>query len=310
VEHGILSTVPGTVPRTVMSAVLRSVLSIVVESDFKAESRFESVLDHRADSGMDMAMVTKAVADVGTESDFRTELDSIPSSVVVTDLDTVAGMEPKMEPRMPSSRAFGGTFRRSSNETIRRTVRGTSSHAMSMAVRRTSLRTMSWTIRKTTAGTMAPALVAAVELELCRTSRGAGIVACWLIVPGFGGILVGERSRVKKIALFQFNPDPMCLVTVALNAMEMKDKGYDVKVVVEGDATKLMSLLRNETKPGALEFKKLKALGLIDCVCKACATRNSVVPAIIEQNLKLCDEMSGHPSIARYMDDGYEIVTF
>ena len=305
-----MSTVPGTVPRTVMSAVLRSVLSIVVESDFKAESRFESVLHHRADSGMDMAMVTKAVADVDTESDFITELDSIPSSDMVTDLDTVTGMEPKTELRMPRLGAFGETLRWSSNDTMRRTISGVCSQAMSMAVRRTSLRTMSWTMHKTTAGAMAPALFAAVELVLCCTGRGAGIAACWLIVPGFGGILVGERSRVKKIALFQFNPDPMCLVTLALNAMEMKDKGYDVKVVVEGDATKLMSLLRNETKPGALEFKKLKALGLIDCVCKACATRNGIVPALIEQNLKLCDEMSGHPSIARYMDEGYEIVTF
>jgi hypothetical protein len=26
------------------------------------------------------------------------------------------------------------------------------------------------------------------------------------------------------------------------------------------------------------------------------------------QELPLCDEMYGHPSMARYMDDGYEIV--
>ena len=38
-----------------------------------------------------------------------------------------------------------------------------------------------------------------------------------------------------------------------------------------------------------LEYKKLKVLGLIDCVCKACATRNSVMPAVIEQNKCLDD---------------------
>lgn len=115
---------------------------------------------------------------------------------------------------------------------------------------------------------------------------------------------------MKKIAMFVFNPDPMCFIHVALNAMEMKDKGHDVKVVIEGDATKLVSLLRNETKPGSLEYRKVKTLGLIDCVCKACATRNSVVPAVIEQNLKFCDELSGHPSMARYMEAGYEVLVF
>jgi hypothetical protein len=115
---------------------------------------------------------------------------------------------------------------------------------------------------------------------------------------------------VKKIALFVFDGDPGCFIHVALNAMDMKDRGYDVKVVIEGDATKLVSLLRNETKPGALEFKKLKALGLIDCVCKACARKNTVLPAVVEQGLKPCDEMAGHPSIARYIEEGYQVVVF
>jgi hypothetical protein len=115
---------------------------------------------------------------------------------------------------------------------------------------------------------------------------------------------------MKRIVLFVFNGDPMCFIHVALNAMDMKDRGYDVKVVIEGDATKLVSLLRNETKPGALEFKKLKVLGLIDCVCKACAMRNTVLPAVIEQGFRVCDELSGHPSIARYIEAGYEVLAF
>ncbi len=94
-----------------------------------------------------------------------------------------------------------------------------------------------------------------------------------------------------------------------LNAMDMKDRGYDVKVVIEGDATKLLSLLRNETKPYADVYRRFRDQGLIDCVCRACATKNGVVPVVIEQNLRFGDDMAGHPGMAAYMEQDYEIVT-
>jgi hypothetical protein len=109
--------------------------------------------------------------------------------------------------------------------------------------------------------------------------------------------------------VFAFSAEPASFAHAMLTAMDMKDRGYDVKVVIEGDATKLLSLMRNETKPFADVYRRFRDRGLIDCVCRACATKNSVIPAIIEQNLKLADDMSGHPGMAAYMEQGYEIVT-
>jgi hypothetical protein len=114
---------------------------------------------------------------------------------------------------------------------------------------------------------------------------------------------------MKKIAMFAFSGEPACFAHVMLNAIEIHEKGHDVKVVIEGDSTKLLSLLRNETKLYADVYRRFKSHNLIDCVCKACATRNSVVPAIIEQGLRLVDDGSGHPSMNRYLEAGYEIVT-
>jgi len=111
----------------------------------------------------------------------------------------------------------------------------------------------------------------------------------------------------RKMAIFARNGDPVAFAHMMLNAIDMKDHGYDVKVIIEGDATKLISLLRNHTKPFADVYARFLRHGLVDCVCKACATRNSVVPAVIEQNLKLTEEPSGHPSMARYMEAGYEV---
>jgi hypothetical protein len=114
---------------------------------------------------------------------------------------------------------------------------------------------------------------------------------------------------MKKLAVFAFSGDPATFAHAMMNAMDMKDRGYDVKLVVEGDATRLLSLLRNETKPFADVYRRCRNSGLIDCVCRACATRNGVVPVVIEQNLRFGDDMAGHPAMAAYLEQGYEIVT-
>ena len=115
---------------------------------------------------------------------------------------------------------------------------------------------------------------------------------------------------MKKVVLFAFNGEAMCFAHVLLNALEMKSSGYDVKVVIEGEATKQVALLRNETKPFADLFRRVKSAGLIDCVCKACATKTGSANAAIQQELVLSGEMEGHPGIARYMEEGYEVLVF
>ena len=114
----------------------------------------------------------------------------------------------------------------------------------------------------------------------------------------------------KKFALFAFNGDPMCFVHVLLNALDLHSKNYNVKVIIEGSATKLVKDLNDPTKPFADLYKKVKDLGLIDCVCKACASKMESLGAAIEQNLQLGDDMSGHPGMAKYINEGFTIITF
>ncbi len=52
-----------------------------------------------------------------------------------------------------------------------------------------------------------------------------------------------------------------------LNALDMQARGYDVKLVIEGSATKLIKTLM---EPGATFgelYQKVKQAGLIDAVC-------------------------------------------
>lgn len=114
----------------------------------------------------------------------------------------------------------------------------------------------------------------------------------------------------KKFALFAFNGEPMCFVHVLLNGLDLHAHGYDVKIVIEGAATRLVAELSDDTRPFANLYATAKQLGLFDCVCQACATKTGVLDAVKAQQLPLGADLSGHPGMRQYLEQGYEIITF
>jgi len=115
---------------------------------------------------------------------------------------------------------------------------------------------------------------------------------------------------MQKVALFAFNGDPMCFIHVLLNALDMKQKGYDIKVIIEGSATKLIPEIAREQSPLHSLYSKARDSGLIAGVCKACSNKMGTLNAAKAQGLALLDDMSGHPSMSKYMELGYKIISF
>ena len=128
---------------------------------------------------------------------------------------------------------------------------------------------------------------------------------------------------MRKFALFAFNGDPMCFIHVLLHTLDLKEKGHEVALVVEGSATKLVKLLSGgpgledfaEKNPGMYkmvseQFTKVRDSGLIDCVCQACAKQMGALEDARKLSLPLCNELNGHPSMSRYIAEGYEIISF
>lgn len=114
----------------------------------------------------------------------------------------------------------------------------------------------------------------------------------------------------KKVALFAFNGDPMCFIHVLLNTLDMKEKGYDVALVVEGSATKLLEGLIKEDHQLHGLYEKVKEEGLVDCVCRACANKMGTLEIAEKEDLPVCGPMKGHPSMADYIDKDYEVLIF
>ncbi len=115
---------------------------------------------------------------------------------------------------------------------------------------------------------------------------------------------------MKKIALFVFNGDPMCFIHVLLNGLDLNAKGHTIKIVMEGAATTLVKDLNSSGNPLQPLWQKALDLDLIEGVCKACANKMGARDAAAALGLQQLDEMSGHPAMSSFMDNGYEIITF
>jgi len=115
---------------------------------------------------------------------------------------------------------------------------------------------------------------------------------------------------MRKFALFVFNGDPLCFIHVLLNALDMKAKGHDTKIIIEGASVKLIPELAKSEMPLNGLWKKTLEAGLVAGVCKACSNKLGTLEAAKEQGLTILDDMSGHPSMVAYREEGYEIITF
>lgn len=115
---------------------------------------------------------------------------------------------------------------------------------------------------------------------------------------------------MKKFVLFVFNGDPLCFIHVLLNALNMKEKGHEPKIILEGASVKLIPELYKTESPLNKLWKKALDQNLVEGVCKACANKLGTLEGAEKQGLALLDGMSGHPAMSDYRENDCEIITF
>lgn len=109
----------------------------------------------------------------------------------------------------------------------------------------------------------------------------------------------------KKLVFYAFQGDKMCFTHLLLNAIDMNEKEHDVKIVIEGKATKLVKDFLEEDNN---LFKNTVELGLIDSICKACSHQMGVLEYIEKTDLPINGDLNGHPPMEPYLTEGYQIV--
>lgn len=111
---------------------------------------------------------------------------------------------------------------------------------------------------------------------------------------------------MNQFVIFAFNGNPMCFVHVLLNALDLESKGMGGKIVIEGEAVKLLKEMETSGNP---LYRKAKEKGLIDCICKACSSKMGVLEYNATLGIPLGGNMTGHPSFSSYLEKGCQILT-
>jgi hypothetical protein len=108
----------------------------------------------------------------------------------------------------------------------------------------------------------------------------------------------------KKIALFAFRGEAPCVLHSLLNAEDMRKRGWEAIVILEGGSVKVFDKILNDE----LGISWERAKPLIDCACLGCSKLFNVDKMIEAAGVRLEGSMSNHVSIAKYMESGYQVI--
>jgi len=114
----------------------------------------------------------------------------------------------------------------------------------------------------------------------------------------------------KKILLVAFQGQPMCFIHVLLNGLELQAKGHQCRIIIEGEATGLIPEISRESHFLNTLYRQMLAKELLEGVCRACSSKMQVLEDIKKEGLPLLDDMSGHPGMAKYIEQEFEIINF
>lgn len=106
-----------------------------------------------------------------------------------------------------------------------------------------------------------------------------------------------------KTVFFAFKDEEMCFVHLLLNALDLKEKGYESGIVMEGKAVLLVKALEENPL-----FRKAREKGLILSICRACSAKLGVLEYNEACGIPLEGEMSGHVPMEPFLREGYQLI--
>lgn len=111
---------------------------------------------------------------------------------------------------------------------------------------------------------------------------------------------------MKKVVFFAFKGEEMCFMHLLLNVLDLHEKGIEAKIVMEGEAVKLIQILEEGNNK---LYQKVKDLNLFDSICKACSAKMGVLEYNQTCGIPMNGELQGHPPMFDYIKDGFEVIT-
>ena len=114
---------------------------------------------------------------------------------------------------------------------------------------------------------------------------------------------------MQKTVIFAFQGNPMCFIHVLLNSQNMAEQGMEGKIILEGEAVKLVpEMVKSDHFLNKL-YRGAREKELILGACRVCSHKMGVAEAMTAEGIPLIGDMAGHPAMAEYIKQGYTIIT-
>ncbi|MBI4115174.1 MAG: DsrE family protein [Candidatus Omnitrophica bacterium] len=99
-------------------------------------------------------------------------------------------------------------------------------------------------------------------------------------------------------------------VHALLYSKELKEHGHEVVLVFDGAGTEWVSEWLDPESQDKLKpvYEELRKAGITEVICDYCASAFLVKDKLKERKASLVAEYRGHPSIAKWADQGYQLV--
>jgi hypothetical protein len=118
----------------------------------------------------------------------------------------------------------------------------------------------------------------------------------------------------RKILFVLFAEDSCRQNHALLYALDLREKGHEVKLILEGPATRMVNELTSESRPGAL-LREARDSGILAGACgrasSGCASEDparKVAQLAGAAGVRLLSDLRGHASIEPFVREGYELV--
>lgn len=94
-----------------------------------------------------------------------------------------------------------------------------------------------------------------------------------------------------------------------LYAQELLEGGYHVVLIFDGAGTGWAAAFEDSTNRLHRKFEELKKLGVVEEICDFCAGVFKVKETLKKKSdVPLVSEFQGHPSIKKWVDQGYQLI--
>ncbi|MFX1284229.1 MAG: cytoplasmic protein [Promethearchaeota archaeon] len=110
---------------------------------------------------------------------------------------------------------------------------------------------------------------------------------------------------MKNQLFVLFNNNKGIFTHILLNVFDLAEKGYNVGIVFESEACKLITEYENKKYE---KFEKLKEKNLVAAVCKVCAKAMGALESAERQGFPIDDTLHGHPSLESWINNGFNVM--